>query len=454
MLRELTARPLLLLLLGFLVGLNLSAFAWIFGLLAVILFGFKKPAFAVPCIGIFLASIVLAIHPPKPVVSDGKFEGTVVIRSFPTFLKGQALYGFETLEQTPRVGIFKVDQSEVLSPFSIVEAEGTVNKGKSGNFHPNSYRIITSSPLLDTLVAAQRKAIEKTNQMYGKEDGAWVSALTFNFPSDLSSEEKNDLRFNGTYHMVSASGMHVWVIAFFLHFILVQLGVPRPLQLGIVTTLLLAYCAITGFHAPTLRASMMWLIGASAYLFRRTPDGLSALCLSALIWLSFVPSDVFTAGFQLSYIVSGCLLLWFERKQEEETNEFRSTLEASLVATVAAEPLCAWWFGRMVFIGPISNILIALSSSAVMVLGFLGMIPFIGPLFVYVARPLIWWMQWTTDLTAKVPVWKMRMHFLPSWYYVLLYFILFAFLLHRRATHIANPRPKKKKTGSRIISSE
>lgn len=435
MLRELKARPLVLLLAGLLVGLNLPGFTWIFGILFVVLQGFKKPVIAIPCLGVFIAGIILSLHPPKPIVPAGQFEGTVVIRSFPTFLRGQALYGFETLEPNPRVGIFKVDQREVLSPFSVVEAQGTVNKGKSGNFHPASYRVISSSPLLDALVRAQRSAIEKTNEMYGKEDGAWVSALTYNFPSDLSAEEKKDLRFNGTYHMVSASGMHVWVIAIFLHFILVQFGVPRPLQLGIIALLLLSYCAITGFHAPTLRASMMWLIGASAYLFRRTPDGLSALCLSALIWLAFVPSDIFTAGFQLSYIVSGCLLLWFERRQEEEVNEFRSTFEASLVATAAAEPLCAWWFGRIVFIGPVSNVLIAVSSSIVMVLGFLGMIPIVGPLCVYVAKPIIWGMQWATGFTAEFPVWKMRMYYLPSWVYVIWYCAGFMYLLHRRATY-------------------
>ena len=186
----------------------------------------------------------------------------------------------------------------------------------------------------------------------------------------------------------------------------------------------------------------MWLIGSAAYLFRRSPDGLSALSLSALIWLFFVPSDAFNAGFQLSYICSGALLLWFERKQREESNEFRTTLTAALVATIASEPLSAWWFGRIIFIGPISNLLIEIPSSIVMILGFLGLIPWVGSVCVFVAKPLIWWMKFATHYTAAFPSIKVRMHTLPPWLYATFYCLLLLILLSRKAS-IGDPFKKE-----------
>ena len=433
MLQELKARPLVLLLGGLLFGIGFPSISWLFGIIAVLCFAFKKGWIGTLCVGVFAAGFLVLWRSPPEVVAPGSLSEKIVLRSFPTFLKGHSLYQFETVEEPVRSGVLKTRDGPPLSPFSVLEVDGKVNPGKNGNFHPTSLKVLSSVPLLDFLVQSQRNAINRTNELYGEGDGSWVSALTFNFPSDLSSETKADLRFNGTYHLVSASGMHVWVIALLLHFLLVQMGVPRHWQLPIVFLILLAYCGFTGFHPATLRASLMWLIGAAAYLFRRSPDGLSALCLSALIWLFFVPSDAFNAGFQLSYIVSGCLLLWFERKQREETNEFRTSLEASLVATFAAEPLCAWWFGRIILIGPISNLFIGFVSSVVMVLGFLSLVPWVGQVCVYVAKPLIWWMKFATQYTAAFPSIQVRMHTLPPWIFALYYVLLLVLLLGRKA---------------------
>ena len=433
MLQELKARPLVLILGGLLLGIGFPTVSWLFGIVAAFFFVLKRSSIGLLCLGVFSAGFLLQWHAPLEIVPSGTFQGRIVLRSFPKFLKGDRLYSFETIGEPKQSGILKISQGSPLSPFSILEVDGLVTKGKSGNLRPSSLSVISSVPLLDFLVESQRYAIERTNQLYGKEDGAWVSALTFNFPSDLTKDEKADLRFNGTYHLVSASGMHVWVIALLLHFLLVQAGVSRHWQLPIVFLILLAYCGFTGFHPATLRATLMWLIGSSAYLFRRSPDGLSALALSALIWLFFVPDDAFNAGFQLSYVVSGCLLLWFERKQKNETNEFRTSMEAALVATFASEPLSAWWFGRIVLIGPISNILIELASSVVMVLGFLSLIPGVGQLCVFVAKPLIWWMKFATEYTSAFPYIQVRMHTLPPWLFAAYYCLLLLLLLGRKA---------------------
>ena len=126
-------------------------------------------------------------------------------------------------------------------------------------------------------------------------------------------------------------------------------------------------------------------------------------------------------------------MLWFERKQKNETNEFRTSMEAALVATFASEPLSAWWFGRIVLIGPISNILIELASSVVMVLGFLSLIPGVGQLCVFVAKPLIWWMKFATEYTSAFPYIQVRMHTLPPWLFAAYYCLLLLLLLGRKA---------------------
>lgn len=441
MLPELKARPLAILLAGLLIGLSFSSISWIFSIGIGLGWIFRKGWLAVFCGGAYLAGFLLVWHSPPPALSAGPIHEKVVIRSFPSFMKGKSLYSFETIGPHVRTGILRVDPELSLSPFSVVDVEGVAGQTKTGSFTPDRVAVVSRIGLFDALTHAQTWAIDRTIQLYGRDDGAWVSALTFNFPSDLSPEEKSDLRFNGTYHLVSASGMHVWVIAFMLHWLMTLARVPRHWQLGSIFLFLLVYCSVTGFHAPTLRASLMWLIGSAAYLFRRSPDGLSALCLSALIWLFFVPSDAFTAGFQLSYIVSGCLLLWFERKRMDDQKTAKTGFEAAIVATIASEPLSAWWFGRIIFIGPISNILIEIPSCAVMVLGFLSLVPGAGYVMPYMAKPLLWWMKWVTGLTAQFPCLLVRRYTLPPWIYVLYYCLLLVLLLGRRAS-VGDPLKK------------
>lgn len=400
---ELRARPLALLLGGLLIGLVFPSYSWLFAIGIGVGIIYKERLIWVVSLGIFLAVFLSLWRAPVPTLSAGEFRGRIEIHSFPNFNRGKNLYSFETLDSPKQTGILRLDPAVAASPFAILEVAGRANETKTGSLSPTEVKVISRWPIFDWMVRLQRSAIQRTNELYGREDGAWVTALTFNFPSDLSSEEKQNLRFNGTYHMVSASGMHVYVIALLLHWILMQFGIGRHWQILTVFAVLLLYCGMTGFHAPTLRASMMWLVVASAYLFRRSPDGLSALCLSALVWLAFVPSDAFTAGFQLSYIVSGCLLMWFERMRFVGMKK-RLLFEAPLVAAVASEPLAAWWFGQILFVSPISNLLIEFPSSAVMILGFASMIPYLGLVAVYIAKPMIWWMQWVTSWTSAVPL--------------------------------------------------
>ena len=278
---------------------------------------------------------------------------------------------------------------------------GVVTEAKSGVLRASTFRRESSS-LFSPVGSFRVWAINRINQLYGERDGPWVNALTFNFASELEKPDKAALVQSGTYHLVSASGLHVWVLALFSHFILVSLGIRRHHQIALIAVLLLGYCLLTGFHPPTVRSSLMWLVTSCAYLVKRSSDGLSAISLAGVLWLAVAPQDVFSPSFQLSYVVTAALMIWFDKRREFA--EWWRGLEVSCVASLAAEPLGAWWFGRIVLIGPVTNILVELASSVVVVLGFLSVIPGIGEVVVLFCRPLLWWMQWITSLAAQFPL--------------------------------------------------
>lgn len=422
-LKELKARPFLLLVFGLLVGLSFPSLSWIAGAVAVVCWFLTLRPGALVAAGAFLAFLLTWIHQPPPGFEPGAFEGEVLVTSYPQFVAGRE---YQQVSSGEAAGRMLIVEQTTFAPRTRIAVTGTVTP--SGNLKPSVLAVVDSNPVMDAISSAQASFGARIDQRFGARDGSWVRALALNDPSGLSKVDKDRLVYSGTYHLVSASGMHVWVLAVFLHYVLIQIGLPRHWQIGVISVLLLGYCLLTEFHAPTVRATLMWLIASSAYLIRRVPDGLSALCISALLWLSFAPGDAATPGFQLSYLVSGCLLAWFEKRRHDGASEIRSGVETSLVASIAAEPLAAWWFGRIVFVGPIANLLVGLSSSVVMILGFASLLPVVGSVFALVAKPLLWWTQTVVEITGRAPALLVKTQALPpivfAFYYLLLLIIL------------------------------
>jgi ComEC/Rec2-related protein len=429
MLREIEARPFFLLLIGLLFGLSFPTISWIFGVGFVLFLFLKLRPFALVSAAWFIAGFLSF---PLPQASNSVSSG--VIQSFAEYYRGETQ---ATLRSSGVDYLLKVPGEIALAPGDeITISESRILSTKDNRFSGviRTSRVeVFKNGWLHWLSKQRILFLNHLRSLYGERDAAWVSALTFNFTEGLEKDEKENLRSSGTFHLVSASGMHVWVIAISIHYLLVQLRILRHYQLPIVFIALLAYCGLTGFHPPTLRAALMWLFRASAYLFKRTPDGLSALSISALLWLLFEPQDVFLPSFQLSYLVTGMLVIWFERRRQEGYNELRSSLESSLIASVAAEPLAAWWFGRIVFIGPISNLLVGFASSMILIFGVLSLIPWIGNAFASVNRPLIWWVQTVTEITAKVPFVTLSPKQLPAWTFAIYFGLLAIWVLGRRA---------------------
>ncbi|MEI7575968.1 MAG: ComEC/Rec2 family competence protein [Armatimonadota bacterium] len=392
MIRQITARPFVCLLIGVLIGLNLPFAPWIFALGVVIATLYRFRWLAWLSFGL-VASGVFLLWQSQVSVSPGPFDGSVRLTGFAEYRQGQTQVPF-------RGGVLKLPGQVAVAAGELWTVSGTVTEAKSGVLRAISYKRSVSSPL--SFIGSFRVwAIDRINLLYGERDGPWVNALTFNFASELEKGDKAALVQSGTYHLVSASGLHVWVLALFAHFLLVSVGVKRHWQIALIACLLLGYCLLTGFHPPTVRSSLMWLVTSCAYLVKRSPDGLSAISLAGVLWLAVAPQDVFSPSFQLSYVVTAALTIWFDRRREFA--EWWRGLEVSCVASFAAEPLGAWWFGRIVLIGPVTNILVELASSVVVVLGFVSVIPFVGELVVLFCRPLLWWMQWITALTAQFP---------------------------------------------------
>lgn len=202
-----------------------------------------------------------------------------------------------------------------------------------------------------------------------------VKALCFDMSGELPRRTTDLLKDTGTIHIVSASGLHVFVIALAVMWGLSRLPIPRWLQVVIATGILLLYAGATGLNAPVVRAVLMWTVGYSAYIFRRERDALSALLLAGIVYLLWQPRQIYDIGFQLSFVTVGGLILFVHPPARAMPRILEWTYEgvmAAWVAFAASAPLVAYHFGTVSISSIPCNLLVGVAASIVIVSAFVG----------------------------------------------------------------------------------
>ena len=140
---------------------------------------------------------------------------------------------------------------------------------------------------------------------------ALLRTLLLGYRQELSPQLLQAFSTTGTLHIISISGLHVGIMVVLITALLKALGRPRPHWALYLAPALLVYSISTGLSASTVRATLMAMIFWAGPFFRRRPDGLSALALSAILILAFAPLQLVDLGFVFSYSAVAALMMWY-----------------------------------------------------------------------------------------------------------------------------------------------
>ncbi|MBN2377713.1 MAG: ComEC/Rec2 family competence protein [Sedimentisphaerales bacterium] len=132
---------------------------------------------------------------------------------------------------------------------------------------------------------------------------AFLEALLLGRRQHLQGDLSEIFMRTGTMHYLSVSGFHVGLLAGFVWWL------ARLIRLGRTGQGLLALAAVAWFifvvpeRPPILRAGLICMLFCLGYILRRKVDAVNLLTLAALVLLLWRPLDLFSAGFQLSFVV-------------------------------------------------------------------------------------------------------------------------------------------------------
>ncbi len=213
------------------------------------------------------------------------------------------------------------------------------------------------------------------------EQAGLLNAMVFGRREALSSSDRESFAISGTAHLLAISGLHIQLVCAALWRLLGLFGVSRRKSAGWVFATCLAYCLLTGSSPPAVRATAMFGAYVAASFFQREADPLNALAVAALIILSYAPQELFSAGFQLSFLAvlslhtllpafEGAWEKWRARRvrnissEPSESERFHEiagkwvlkSMLVTLAAWLATSPPVAWHMGRFSTLGLFVNL--------------------------------------------------------------------------------------------------
>lgn len=252
---------------------------------------------------------------------------------------------------------------------------------------------------------------------------------------------------SGLAHMLSASGLHVGIVAL-MTVILARIVVHvipgallwlpfRKMAAAASIPAIVSYCLIVGSRVPAQRATIMGMALAVSVLIDRRGSSCNALAAAAVAILLFYPLSLFTPGFQLSFAaVAGILLtakplfdrswgLWVAgrdslvspadsgwrvimRRGEPILRSSISLLSVSFVATVAVTPFLLKTFHAFPIFSLLANLFAGLILPPALGLGLIASIigafwPSAGCILLLPADVLIWIIVRIAELFSELP---------------------------------------------------
>jgi competence protein ComEC len=425
---ELEGRPLLAAALALIAGIS-AVSHWpnvVFLLALAFLLRRRLPSLLWVC-GAFLVGLLIAPGPVHEIAQSGGYSGVVRVVSVPELSHHNSSCLIDSSDGT--FGLIVRGRDDIAFGQTLA-VKGSLRKphGEYGQRQllegaratllcdAAQVSVVSRGPVWFEWANSVRNSFAQTTEAsLDQREALLVGSLGVSSAGSKDDELSRNLARTGTVHLISVSGLQIFLIAVLVQWILSQFPIPRGVQMAVLALVLALYVTASGLHLAAVRAAVVVLLGFNAYFFRREADAMSALGLAAVVSTLLQPWSIYTPSFQLSFITVGALILFWKPFWVQNPKLFIDRLAArvwflvrtSLVASLAAAPLLAYHFGEIPLLSPVANLLVApvapvLGLGALICWGFSFVsVPMQLGLAKLVVGPLAAWVIFCTNLLGN-----------------------------------------------------
>ena len=274
--------------------------------------------------------------------------------------------------------------------------------------------------------------------LFADDTAGFLSAILTGDKSGLSERSAIAMSEAGIYHILAVSGMHCMYLA---QMAIGLLGRHRRKMVAAWTLPVLAfYGVLTGGSPSVVRAGVMLGMLLAAPLFGRDGDGPTSLAAALMLILLKNPFAAASVSLQLSFAAMAGILAVTNRLnrlllgggKHGKLYRFTATsVSATAGAMVFTMPLCAVYFGTLVLISPVSNLLCLWCASIVFILGLAAvLLSFLwlplGAVLGFVPNLLTKYILWMAGLLSGVPYHALDLSNPYLKYWLALFYVLLA----------------------------
>ncbi len=243
-------------------------------------------------------------------------------------------------------------------------------KGISGLFYiKDQYEVKIidwNSSVFRTAIFKARKYVgSKINNLHNEQTSGLLRGLLLADRSNIDYQTKTEFVNSGVMHILAVSGLHVGYIV--LIFIVV-LGRFNIYTRSILTVAgLIAFLLLTGMPASVFRAVTMAVVIIFAFMTNRSSSIYNSLSIAAFIVLVFNPEDLFSPGFQLSFLAVLSIAIIYPilqnyvyslKLKSKIINYILLFMGVSLSAQLGTLPLTLMYFGKLSLVSLLTNLIV------------------------------------------------------------------------------------------------
>ena len=170
------------------------------------------------------------------------------------------------------------------------------------------------SPIQVFAIAARAWVKERleTGLSDAPEETALIESMVLGMRGETPAEMKAMFQKTGTLHLFAVSGLNVAMLAAIAWYLLKPLRISRAASFFVIMPLLIAYAIATGLGASCVRATVMAGFFLAAPLAGRPAVPLNSIAAAALAILAWETNELFSPGFQLSFVLVLMIMLLAE----------------------------------------------------------------------------------------------------------------------------------------------
>lgn len=185
----------------------------------------------------------------------------------------------------------------------------------------------------------------------------YMKTLLFADLNSLDKETVQQFKEIGIIHLLSISGLHIQFFLTGLVYLLWRIGLTKETTFYVMLVILPFYGNLTGWGTSVYRAIVMSLILLISSHFKKVVSSLDVWSWTLISALIINPYQIFSVGFQLSYLLSLVLLVLSQTYFTVSRLPIYTNFIISFILMLVSIPILSYHFFEFSWIGVFANLL-------------------------------------------------------------------------------------------------